>query len=334
MAARSQGREPNRAEYLGMVRRSKRFIALALAASFIVLLLLAVFGGFGRVISIILSANPVYFAMAILFVLLSYLVRFVKWLYLLRRLKIQLPLWKGLAIYLSAYSMELTPGRAGRVVVGYTLDRVTKKRFMKVAPIVTMDIFSDFLGFALLTLFAAFFFKKYIIYVVFAVALLSITFLFVLNDKPYRFLREGRYTKGFMRRFSPSINTYFASQNVLGDHKTYAVSTMFAIPADVLNASALYFSLLALGFVPNIGQVIFVFAVAQIFGMVSFIPGNIGVTDAALVTLIGATFGTNSAINSAATILTRIATLWFGVLLGMAFLIYTMRYWIPRRGGS
>ncbi|EQD30932.1 hypothetical protein B2A_13911, partial [mine drainage metagenome] len=46
--------------------------------------------------------------------------------------------------------MNLTPGRIGRVVSAYTIDRVSNTHFVEILPIVSMDIFTDFLGFVVL----------------------------------------------------------------------------------------------------------------------------------------------------------------------------------------
>jgi uncharacterized protein (TIRG00374 family) len=65
--------------------------------------------------------------------------------------------------------------------------------------------------------------------------------------------------------------------------------------------------------------------------MVSTLPGSIGVADATIVTLTSSTFGISSALSSAATIMARIATLWFGVIIGVIFLIHTMKYWKEKK---
>jgi uncharacterized protein (TIRG00374 family) len=127
---------------------------------------------------------------------------------------------------------------------------------------------------------------------------------------------------------------YFKSQGALNKRWIYAFSFVYTLPADFLNSLALYFTLLALGIHPSLGLVIFIFATAHIFGMASFVPGSIGVTDVTIVVLSEAAFGINGALSAAVAILTRLASLWFVVGLGAFFLFYTMRYWIRAEAKS
>ncbi len=245
---------------------------------------------------------------------------------------IKIPLSKNFPIYMSLYSMNITPGRVGRIIAGYTINMVTGVKFMTVAPAVTMDIFSDFLGFALLALITSFFFHRLFIYVLIFVVLLSISFLVIIDQRLYHFVIKGRRGKLF-KRFIPHINRYYSSQNNLNRPVVYLTSLLFTMPADILNSSALYLSLLAIGVHANFITVLFIFAAAQIFGMVSTLPGSIGVADVTMIALLGTMLDLSGPMSTAATIMARTATLWFGVIIGTIFLIYTTKYWIENQKG-
>ncbi len=133
----------------------------------------------------------------------------------------------------------------------------------------------------------------------------------------------------FLKLFNIYGDEYFASQSILNTPKTYAISILVSVPAAFLNASALYFSLLAAHIKVSLPviETIFIATSSTIFGMITGIPGNLGVTDGSLVALISALFSLNLNVSSAVTIMFRFATLWFGVIIGGVFLIYTFRYW-------
>ncbi|MEM3841327.1 MAG: lysylphosphatidylglycerol synthase transmembrane domain-containing protein [Candidatus Micrarchaeaceae archaeon] len=320
-------------EYKKLVNRVMGFVALSLIFSVVVFGVIAWLGGAAKVAEIIGRADLWIFGLAILSVFIGYLLRFVKWSYYLKTLDISIPRGKSFMVYMSLYSMNITPGKVGRILAAYTLNRISNVKFTNIIPIVTMDIFTDFLGIAVVAIIAALYFNKLVIYILILDIILVLPFAFLLNDWFFNLVRRFMKKSKFLEMFSLYGDEYFASQSKLNNYKVYGVSVALSVPAAVMNSLALLFSILALGGALHIAGSIFIFSSSQIFGMISTLPGNIGVTDGALVALISGTFGLGAAQSSAATIMTRIASLWFGVVLGMAFLFYTFKYW-KKRGRS
>jgi glycosyltransferase 2 family protein len=317
---------PGREEYVKTVQRLRIFVVIGLVASLVVFVLVAIFGGFSNVLNVIEHANLYLYFFAFVCVFLGYMIRYGKWRYYLHTLRIKVDQTKSFLIYLSAYSMDITPGRVGRIVAAYTLKKVTKIKFMSVVPIVTMDLFTDFFGFAILALVTALYVRKYLLYVVAFDLVLIIPFVLVINPWIFNYIKTRK--KGFiLKRLEQHGKHYYMSQNKLNKPSIYLVSLIFTIPADILNSMGLYFALLAVGVKLNALISLFIFSTSQIFGMVSTLPGSIGVADATLVALLKVMLGLNSTLSSAVTIMARIATLWFGIILGLIVLVYTLRYW-------
>jgi uncharacterized protein (TIRG00374 family) len=63
-----------------------------------------------------------------------------------------------------------------------------------------------------------------------------------------------------------------------------------------------------------------IYAASTIAGALSFLPGGLGVTEGGMTILLVETAHLDHSIAFNATLLTRLATLWFGVLLGMVLL--------------
>lgn len=320
-------KDMNKSDYLDAVSKFKHLIVLTLVGSVAVFIGVTIYGGVGQVVSTIESADLSLFACAFALVFGGMLIRFGRWSYCLKTLKIKIPFSKSFATYMSLYSMDITPGRVGRVVAGYTINKVAKSKFMKVAPIITIDLFSDFLGFAVLALITSFFFHQYFWYVVLFVVLLSITFIFLLHEGAYKLLKRSSFMSKLMSRFTTNIQDYYSSQNALNKKKVYAIAQLYTIPAELLDSLALYFSALAIKIKVAAASSVFIYSVAQIFGMVSTLPGSIGVTDGTMVLLLESTYHINAALASAATIMARLSTLWFSVIVGMVFFVYTLKYW-------
>ncbi|MDE1865461.1 MAG: flippase-like domain-containing protein [Candidatus Micrarchaeota archaeon] len=320
-------KEMKKSEYINAISRFKHLIIITMVASVAVFIAVALFGGLSKVVSTIEGANAYLFAAAFVLVFAGMLTRFGRWSYCLKTLKIKIPFKKSFAAYMSLYSMDITPGRVGRIVAGYTINRVAHSKFMKVAPIITIDIFSDFVGFAILALVTSFVFHQFFWYVVVFVILLSISFVFLLHEGAYKLLRKSSFLRNAMNRFSSNINDYYSSQNLLNNKKVYVVALFYTIPAEIMDSMALYFSAVAISVKAFAAQSVFIYSVAQIFGMVSTLPGSVGVTDGTMVLLLGSTLNINAALSSAITIMTRLSTLWFSVIIGMIFFVYTLRYW-------
>ncbi len=320
-------KEMDKAEYIGAISKFKTLIVLTLVGSVVVFIAIALLGGVTQVISTIESAKLYLFIAAFVLVFCGMLTRFGRWSYCLKTLKIKIPFKKSFAAYMSLYSMDITPGRVGRIVAGYTINRVSNSKFMKVAPIITIDIFSDFVGFAILALITSFFFHQFFWYVVVFVILLSISFVFLLHEGASNLMKKSSFLRKLMGRFTADIKDYYSSQNALNKKNVYLRALVYTIPAELMDSLALYFSAIAIGIKAYAAQSVFIYSVAQIFGMVSALPGSVGVTDGTMVVLLRSTFHISTALSSAATIMTRLSTLWFSVIVGMIFFLYTLRYW-------
>lgn len=328
-AAPSGNKKMSKEEYLKLVRRVKYFIILGMGFSVIVFIAIAIFGGIYRVADVMATAKLYIYAVAFVLVFAGYMIRFIKWDYYLKKLGIIVPFRKNMIVYLSLYSMNITPGKIGRVVSAYTISKIAGKETASVVPAVTMDIFTDFIGFAVFALIFGLMFQRFVVYILIADMVLLLPFFFVTHDWMYNRLRGflKRFKNSYFGQFSVYGDEYFSSQSSLNTPKTYILSLLVTLPADFLTAFALFVTLAALGSSVPVSGSIFVYSSSQLFGMVSGLPGSIGVADGTLVAMIGGVFSLNSIISSSATIMTRIATLWFGIAIGTVFLFYSLKYW-------
>jgi uncharacterized protein (TIRG00374 family) len=74
----------------------------------------------------------------------------------------------------------------------------------------------------------------------------------------------------------------------------------------------------------DLGLAMVIYAGTTIAGALSFLPGGLGVTEG-MMTLALVRWRLDRATAVAATLLTRLATLWFAVLLGVGFLTLARR---------
>lgn len=292
--------------------------------------------GVNRFLSTLASINLFYYAVALACVFASSAVGFPKWSMFVRKLGIRIRWEQNFTIYLSMFSMDITPGRWGRAVVAYTLNRLTGVKFGRTFPAVVADILTDFLGFISIALVSSFLVHKYTIVSVVISVLLLVPFIFIYVKAPYRWIkRKLRKRKRFGRIFKVA-DLYFRSSRSI-DAGTYVYAMLFTIPSVLLSGLALYFVVMSFGISIGpefIGTMMFIYTASLLIGMVTGIPGTLGVTDAVMIGYliafmsdVGVTFGVASAI----VIFFRIASMWFTEGMSTAFLLYTLRYWKPRQ---
>ncbi len=323
-------------DYAVRMRRLSRIVVLLLAFSFVVFVVMAGMAifkmGIQSFVSAIKSINLFYYSLALLVVFIAYVARFPKWSIYMKKLGINIGLKKDFMIYLSMYSMEMTPGRWGRAIVSYTINRLTNVKFARTFPAVVADIFTDFLGFVILLIGSALFMREYVIPSLVISAILILPFVFLYVRKPFEFVKRKFSKSKRFKRFIEVGELYFKSNKML-DRSAYLSSLGYTVPSMFLNGMSLYFVILAFGIpLPPgfISTVIFIYTTSVVLGMISGIPGALGVTDAAmLAALVGflGGAGISFGIASLITIFFRIATLWFVELFSFAALSYTFKYW-------
>ncbi len=325
------------------IRNVRNALLWVFAASFVVFLVIAALAilneGVDRFVASLLSINPFYFGLSFIVIFISYLMRYPKWDLYMKKLGVKISMGKNMAIYLSMYSMEITPGRWGRGVVSYTLNKLTGIRFGRTFPAIVVDILTDFIGFIIVCLGAALFLNQYVALTIFITIILTIPFIFLYVRGPFNFISKRFGGIKRLRPFFDNARLYFRNKGRL-DIWTYTYSVIITVPAILLNGIALYLVILAFGVnlpLSAMPLVIFVFSSSLMLGWVSGIPATIGVTDAAMISYLTLFFGgvgIDFGLASIITIFFRIVNIWFVEAFGFAALTYTFKYWelpvVPR----
>ncbi len=331
-----------RSEYKSAVDSARSAVYIILAFSLVVFIAIAAIAiiseGSGRFVSTFLSINPKYYLLALAIIFFSYTIRYPKWSMYLRRLGVKIPAWRNFTIYMSMYSMDMTPGRWGRAIVSYTINKLSGVHFARTFPAVVTDIFTDFLGFAFVVDSMAIVVGRFIVLSFFITFLLMVPFFFVYVQSPFDYVKRKfwklRRRFKILRRLDLVFYTatlYFKHNRKLGVG-SFLYSMLITIPSMFLNGMALYVTILAFGVHLSpaaIPTVLFIFSFSLVLGMITGIPGTLGVTDAALISQLQFFFPYDIGLGlaSSITIFFRIASVWFVQGFGFVYLLYTLRYW-------
>jgi uncharacterized protein (TIRG00374 family) len=265
---------------------------------------------------------------------LNYALRWLKWEYYLRRLALGAGVGRldSALIFCSGLVMSVTPGKLGEVFKSYLLRRVNATAVSRSAPIVLAERLTD--GLAMLLLMALGLTLYPPARFVFVVLVLgTIAGILVLQ---YRKLSlalidvVARLPLG--AKIAPRLLTVYESTRQLLDWRVLLVSTLISFVSWGFECVAFYYVLVGLGVEGTpllLLETTFIFAASTLFGLVSLLPGGLGVSEVSSVGMLVAISGLGAATATTATILIRFCTLWFGVLVGVVALA-----WFGRRYGS
>ena len=99
---------------------SKKLLLLIFLAALVFVGLMG-YGDFRDVGQRIANFPVSYLLAALSLAALNYLLRFFRWVYYLKVLKIDVPLQTSLLVFLSGLALSLTPGKVGELVKSYLL---------------------------------------------------------------------------------------------------------------------------------------------------------------------------------------------------------------------
>ena len=307
-----------------MERLKKNFI-LALVLGLAVYLVLAIVSGLEDLRDA-LSGFDFFLIPAILgLVSLSYAVRFVRWTYYLRLLKVRVPLRANAAIFAAGLSMTISPGKLGEVLKSVFIKDVASTPVARTAPAVVAERATDGTGMVLWGLLGAlaFSFGPWLLLLFLALTGVGIA---VLRSRRLSLLAEKALRKlPLLDRLAPHVEDFHGASNELLALRPLVVASGISFLGWGLECAAVYLCALGVGAEEPFLVVVFVFAVSSLAGAASMLPGGIGAAEAGMAGMFTAVAGLSGGLAVALTFIVRLTTLWFATLLGVAGLLLVRR---------
>lgn len=261
--------------------------------------------------------------------LVNYALRFLKWQIYLRVLEVKIATFPSLLINLSAYSMGVTPGKVGEVLKSFLLKRVTGTSVTKSAPIVLAERVTDLLGCLVLIGAGGLVSHPEFAWVFWTTLGLCAALVAFLASE--RLSGLGLSVAGklpLLNRVVERVETLLVSSRRLLAPKQLVAPTILSTLG--WGAECIGFWILANGILPNgelsLSFATFAYATGSVVGALAiFLPGGLGATEYAMGTLFRreaqavaeVSLETARALSVGATLLVRLATLWFGVVVGL-----------------
>jgi len=305
-------------------RKIRTGIALSLILAFVVMIAIALYGDLPRMVVTLANFRWGFLPLILGLTLFNYLGRFIKWQYYLRRLGLALSWKKSLLIFLSGLSMAITPGKIGELLKSYLLKRSTGAAISRTSPIIVAERLTD--GLAMLGL-STIGLVLYRFSWVLLLGLLIITLAGILliqnRTLSLALLRFGEQLP-IVSRIAHLARTFYESSFVLLQWRPLLLATALGLISWAGECGALYFVYTGLGTPASVDLFIkatFILAISSLIGSVSGLPGGLGTADGSMLGLTRFLVSSSASLGSAATLLIRFCTLWFGLLIGAGALL-------------
>ena len=304
-----------------MNRRNWLLLALLTVAAFAGLL---VYGDLREVRALLANAPSPYagLAAALGLAVVNYLLRYLRWAIYLRALDIRVSHSVSASVFAAGLALSITPGKAGELLKSVWLNRRAGVPVSASAPAVVMERLTDVVSVGLLGLTG-------IVLLPTAVALIvgGILVVAVISG----ILAASRYGEfalrlPVLRRWQKPLAQSLDGFRRLMSPAMLTVAVILGALAWAAEGLALWIIIVGIGeWVPPL-IAIPISAAAALVGAVTALPGGLVGFEGSMVALLRQT-GLGAPEAALATLLTRLATLWFAVLIGMLAWL-----WISRAG--
>jgi uncharacterized membrane protein YbhN (UPF0104 family) len=264
--------------------------------------------------------------------LVNYGLRFVRWQYYLGRLGHRVRARDSLRIYLAGFGLTIVPGKVGEAIRSVFLKGHGVGYRPSLAAFFT-ERFSDLISMLCLAAIGVWMYRA-----AQPVLLLLAAFLcavvFILHQQGWIDGLHQRAVTWLPARLAPGLDSVVSiihHARICLAPQVMLAGVALGIVAWGSEGLAFHFVLDWMGVQVGWQTALFIYAFAMLVGAISFLPGGLGGADA---TMIGLLAVYNVPLHSAvaATILIRIATLWFAVVLGIGALGLQLRVGIGKRG--
>lgn len=253
--------------------------------------------------------------------LLNYGLRFLRWHLYLRALGIEAPLGRvSLPVFLAGLALSITPGKVGELLKSVWLRRLSGVPVAASAPAVVMERLTD----------------------VVSVALLGLTGLLLL-PAPFLLIAGGLLAAGVgagwlaasrfgsallglpvVRRWREPLGQSQEGLRRLMRPRMLAMAVGLGFLAWAAEGLALWVIIVGIGGQVDLGAALPISAAAALAGAITALPGGLVGFEGSMVALLQQA-GLTASAAALATLLTRLATLWLAVLIGLGAWVGLLR---------
>jgi len=254
--------------------------------------------------------------------LVNYGLRFFRYHKMMQRLGDNLPPIASCLYYLCGFALTTTPGKAGESV-RYLYLKAHNVPFRHAIAVLLGERLLDLIAVWIIALLGLWTFEELRWVILVAALLCTMVLLVIRQPLTHRILSRAMHATSlpWLKRIYEFVLATFGRADHLLEFRPLAGGLGIGLLA--WSAEALGFVLLVhfLGYDLNPFVLAGIYAAAMLVGALSFLPGGLGGAEATMHLLLTG-LAVSSADSVVATLLCRIATLWFAVLIGLLVMMY------------
>ena len=264
-----------------------------------------------------------YLPLILLLVSVSWIPLIIKWHFLLKNSRINVPLTKSIAIFFSGSAFEVTPGQIGILIKSQLLKTSSNISRTKTVPIVIVEKIYDLIGAILASVIGIIILGMEFYLIIIAISVLATIFFFMYHRRSSE-LVFNRITKlKFFSKYIDNMSEFHEVVKKSTNVKAATICILLALTYWFIISAAAYYTLIAFDVnLLDYLKVLAIYATSTLLGAISFIPGGIGITEgsiAGLFTLNGVDISTALILG----VMIRALTLWYSVGVGFISLKFT-----------
>ncbi|MDH5490917.1 MAG: flippase-like domain-containing protein [Myxococcales bacterium] len=268
------------------------------------------------------------FGLALLLATGNYAIRFLRWHYYLGVVRIPVPRLESLLVFVAGFIMSVTPGKLGEVFKSVLLHESRGAPMERTAPIVIAERLTDLFALVLLVALGALVLEQGLPIALLGGAAVLLAWAAAAYRPFGQRILELLARLPLLRRIAPRLAQAYEALRELVAPAPLALGTGLALLGWALECAALYvlvrgFEGLSLGPL----EAAFAYAAPTVAGALAMLPGGLGVTEAGMTGALRSLGGPLMTPSAATliTVLVRLATLWWAVLLGALGLLALRR---------
>lgn len=317
-------RQAHRSARVGVTRR--RIIGgllLAALLSVLVYTALAALTDARAAARAIADFPPATFATMLALTLVCYALRAARWRYYAGLLGYRASWRDTFYLHFSGMTMTVTPGKVGEVLKAYLGRELVGMPMVRGVTLLFTERLADLIAVLVLATGGLTLLAEGWLWFAGLLTVVVAGTLALASERFHTLALRLVSRQHWMRQHHASAASVSETFRATLSLRSLAVAVPMSVVAWGAEGVAFYLCLRALGF-SGLGpsSAIAAYAVSTVIGALAFLPGGVGLTEASLAGLAVAA-GATGAVATAATVLIRVATLWFGVTLG--WVVFALR---------
>lgn len=304
---------------------SFRSFILGIILGVIVYLAIVIISGLDALLNNIFKVNPFVIVLAMLLSLTNYFCRFLKWHLFTRSLKLKIPLKENFEIFFAGLSLAITPAKIGEAIRAFLLQKTCSTDLSKGLASTFSERLIDLLAVTILAIIGIF-----IVGSSQTIDYLSLLFIILLGilggvliflfDPLYNLFSWIFHLKP-LERVGGKIDKFRSDVIVTFHYSAFLGALCLGIIGWACEGLSFFLIAQNLGVSITLEASIFIYATSSLLGALSFLPGGLGVMEGSMEIFLASILAIPTALAGALIILIRMTTLWFGVTLGLIFLL-------------